>query len=42
MLEVLSKTKKQIDAYWNQQSTKTQKTNGRINDNTILLRVMDK
>ena len=42
MLEVLSKTKKQIDAFWSQQSTKTQKTNGRINDNTILLRVMDK
>jgi len=42
LLEVLGKSKKQIDNHWSQQSTKTQKTNGRINDNTILLRVMDK
>jgi len=39
---VLKKTIKQIDTEWSKLTTKTIKTNGRINKDTILLRVMDK
>ena len=39
---VLKKTIKQIDTEWSKLTTKTIKTNGRINKETILLRVMDK
>ena len=39
---VLKKTIKQIDVEWSKLTTKTIKTNGRINKETILLRVMDK
>ena len=39
---VLSKTPKQIDNEWKKLTTKTSVPNGRINKDTILLRVMDK
>lgn len=39
---VLSKTTKQIDNEWNKLTTKSSVPNGRINKDTILLRVMDK
>jgi len=38
----LSKTSKQIDNEWKKLTTKTSVPNGRINKDTILLRVMDK
>jgi len=38
----LSKTPKQIDNEWNKLTTKTSVPNGRINKDTILLRIMDK
>ena len=38
----LSKTPKQIDNEWNKLTTKSSVPNGRINKDTILLRVMDK
>ena len=39
---VLQKTPKQIDAAWQTLKTKTKVPNGRINKDTILLRVLDK
>ena len=39
---VLQKTPKQIDAAWQTLKTKTRVPNGRINKDTILLRVLDK
>lgn len=39
---VLKKTPNQIDKEWKQLTTKTAAPNGRINSDTILLRVMDK
>ena len=39
---VLQKTPKQIDAAWKTLKTKTRVPNGRINKDTILLRVLDK
>ena len=39
---VLKKTPKQIDAAWQTLKTKTKVPNGRINKDTILLRVLDK
>src|SRR5210317_786302 len=39
---VQNKTPKQIDAEWNKLTTKTSVPNGRINTDTILLRVLDK
>ena len=39
---VLQKTPKQIDAAWQTLKTKTKEPNGRINKDTILLRVLDK
>lgn len=39
---VLSKTPKQIDAEWKKLTTKSSTPNGRINADTILLRVLDK
>jgi hypothetical protein len=38
----LQKTPKQIDDTWNDLKTKTKLPNGRINKDTILLRVLDK
>lgn len=38
---VLSKTAKQIDNEWNKLTTKSSTPNGRINKDTVLLRVMD-
>ena len=38
----LTKTIKQIDKEWDKLTTKTTVPNGRINSDTILLRVMDK
>jgi len=39
---VLNKTLKQIDTEWKKLTTKTSVPNGRLNNDTILLRVMDK
>ena len=39
---ILGKTPKQIDNAWGKLTTKTAKPNGRINAETLLLRVMDK
>ena len=39
---VLNKTPKQIDTEWKKLTTKTSVPNGRLNNDTILLRVMDK
>ena len=39
---VQNKTPKQIDAEWNKLTTKSSVPNGRINVDTILLRVLDK
>lgn len=39
---VLSKTPKQIDNEWSKLTTKSTEPNGRINKDTILLRIMDK
>jgi hypothetical protein len=37
-----TKTPNQIDKFWKELTTKTVKPNGRINKDTILLRVLDK
>jgi hypothetical protein len=39
---VLNKTVKQIDTEWKKLTTKSSTPNGRLNNDTILLRVMDK
>jgi hypothetical protein len=39
---VLTKTPNQIDKEWKTLTTKTSQPNGRLNDDTILLRVLDK
>jgi len=39
---VLQKTPKQIDDAWKLLKTKTKEPNGRINKDTILLRILDK